>query len=389
MSSDITRAKDYSSRQGNPSASPTAYVGIWRSVRTRQLLGGRRNKHWSILPKVLLLLAALIVLGGEILVSVKLGSANLSFADIWNAILSGVFQLPVDESFKKTFTIVFGLRLPRVLLAVLAGAALAISGVVMQALLRNPLVSPFTLGVSPAAAFGAALTILILSRRGISAPSHLVALGALLSALAVSALVLGLSRARASSTATLLLLGIAMTQLFEALTSAVQFVADENTLQQIVRWTFGSVNEATWSDVRFLALAVFIALPCVIAYAPKLNAIAFTGDDGAKSLGINVDLIRTLFIVLSVALAAAVVSVCGIIGFVGLVGPHIARLVVGSDHRFLLPFAALSGAALLLFADTAGRTLLSPSVIPVGIVVSIIGAPVFVNLIIMRRKALA
>jgi iron complex transport system permease protein len=309
--------------------------------------------------------------------------------DVWDAVVSGVFQLPVEETFRKTFTVIFALRFPRVLLAVLAGAALATSGVVMQALLRNPLVSPFTLGVSPAAAFGAALTILVLSQRGISAPSQLVALGALVSALAVSALVLGLSKTRASSTATLLLLGIAMTQLFEALTSAVQFVADENTLQQIVRWTFGSVNEATWSDVRFLAVVLIVALPCVVWYSPTLNAIAFTGDDGAKSLGINVDLVRTVFIVLSVALAAAVVSVCGIIGFVGLVGPHIARLVVGSDHRFLVPFAAVSGAALLLFADTVGRTLLSPSVIPVGIVVSIIGAPVFVNLIIMRRKALA
>ncbi|MDN6000430.1 FecCD family ABC transporter permease, partial [Bifidobacterium crudilactis] len=315
--------------------------------------------------------------------------ASLSVEDVWDAVVSGVFQLPVEETFRKTFTVIFALRFPRVLLAVLAGAALATSGVVMQALLRNPLVSPFTLGVSPAAAFGAALTILVLSQRGISAPSQLVALGALVSALAVSALVLGLSKTRASSTATLLLLGIAMTQLFEALTSAVQFVADENTLQQIVRWTFGSVNEATWSDVRFLAVVLIVVLPCVVWYSPKLNAIAFTGDDGAKSLGINVDLVRTVFIVLSVALAAAVVSVCGIIGFVGLVGPHIARLVVGSDHRFLVPFAAVSGAALLLFADTVGRTLMSPSVIPVGIVVSIIGAPVFVNLIIMRRKALA
>ncbi|MDN6272222.1 MAG: iron ABC transporter permease, partial [Bifidobacterium crudilactis] len=331
----------------------------------------------------------LVILAAEILVSVRLGSASLSVEDVWDAVVSGVFQLPVEETFRKTFTVIFALRFPRVLLAVLAGAALATSGVVMQALLRNPLVSPFTLGVSPAAAFGAALTILVLSQRGISAPSQLVALGALVSALAVSALVLGLSKTRASSTATLLLLGIAMTQLFEALTSAVQFVADENTLQQIVRWTFGSVNEATWSDVRFLAVVLIVVLPCVVWYSPKLNAIAFTGDDGAKSLGINVDLVRTVFIVLSVALAAAVVSVCGIIGFVGLVGPHIARLVVGSDHRFLVPFAAVSGAALLLFADTVGRTLMSPSVIPVGIVVSIIGAPVFVNLIIMRRKALA
>ncbi|MCH4160759.1 MAG: iron ABC transporter permease [Bifidobacterium sp.] len=385
MSSDTALAEDHTQRRRDQSTTTTPRAAVSQAENTSP----KSKKNWSVLPKVLLLIIGLIVLGAEIIVSVKLGSANLSLSDVWNAVVSGIFQLPVEETFKKTFTVVFALRFPRVLLAVLAGAALAISGVVMQALLRNPLVSPFTLGVSPAAAFGAALTILVLSQRGISAPSQLVALGALISALAVSALVLGLSKTRASSTATLLLLGIAMTQLFEALTSAVQFVADENTLQQIVRWTFGSVNEATWSDVRFLAVILIVALPCVVWYSPTLNAVAFTGDDGAKSLGINVDLVRTVFIVLSVALAAAVVSVCGIIGFVGLVGPHIARLVVGSDHRFLVPFAAVSGAALLLFADTVGRTLLSPSVIPVGIVVSIIGAPVFVNLIIMRRKALA
>ncbi|MDN6622178.1 MAG: iron ABC transporter permease, partial [Bifidobacterium crudilactis] len=212
MTTDTATAERHATGRADESAATTA-----NSVASHDdNIARTPNKNWSILPRVLLLIIGLVILAAEILVAVRLGSASLSVEDVWDAVVSGVFQLPVEETFRKTFTVIFALRFPRVLLAVLAGAALATSGVVMQALLRNPLVSPFTLGVSPAAAFGAALTILVLSQRGISAPSQLVALGALVSALAVSALVLGLSKTRASSTATLLLLGIAMTQLFEA-----------------------------------------------------------------------------------------------------------------------------------------------------------------------------
>jgi iron complex transport system permease protein len=336
--------------------------------------------------KSAILLAGLVLTLVSILVAVAVGSTSLSVAEVAESVRLAVFGGEVPAGFAKTYTVVIGLRLPRVALATVAGAALSLAGVLMQALLRNPLVSPFTLGVSPAAAFGAALAILLLS--GTGAPSFLVALGALITALAVSALVLGLSRTRAASTATLLLLGVAMTQLFEALTSAVQFVADENTLQQIVRWTFGSVNEATWSDVGFVAAILALAIPVAVWNATKLNAVAFAGDDSAKSLGVHVDALRVGLITVAVLLASVVVSVCGVIGFVGLVGPHIARLIIGGDHRFLLPFSVVAGGMLLLVADTVGRTILAPAVIPVGIVVAVVGAPLFINLIISRRKAI-
>lgn len=333
----------------------------------------------------------LIAAGGVIsvalmVVSVTLGSADIGGADVWRAIQSMVIGAPVDPAFTAEYTVITGLRLPRVLLAFTAGAALSIGGVLMQGLLRNPLVSPFTLGVSPAAAFGAALVILLLGGRPSGAAGNLVALGALTSALAVSVIVLSMASFRSLSTATLLLLGIALTQLFEALTSAMQFVADENTLQQIVRWTFGSVNEATWTDVQTVLLLLAISLPIAIGNATRLNAVAFAGDDAAKSLGVNVQLLRTGLIGLAVLLAAVVVSLCGVIGFVGLVGPHIARLVIGSDHRYLIPFGGITGGALLLLADTIGRTIIAPTIIPVGIVVAIIGAPIFVRLILRRRS---
>lgn len=327
-----------------------------------------------------------IILIFAIGVAVAIGSTNVSLIQVWKAIALAITGTPVDATFAKTYAVVVELRLPRAVLATAAGAALSLAGTLMQGLLRNPLVSPFTLGVSPAAAFGAALTILLTRQSG--APGILVSAGAFGTAMVVSAFVLALSRSRAASTATLLLLGVAMTQLFEAGTSALQFVADENTLQQIVRWTFGSVNEATWPDVALVGITVLLALPIAVWHSSGLNAIAFAGDDAAKSLGVNVDLLRIGLIVLSVVLASVVVSTCGVIGFVGLVGPHIARLIIGAEHRFLVPFSVVTGGLLLLVADTVGRTVLAPAVIPVGIVVALIGAPVFINLILSKKGAL-
>ncbi|GAA2052650.1 iron ABC transporter permease [Streptomyces carpaticus] len=317
---------------------------------------------------------------------VTAGTADAGPADVWQAVRLAVFGGVLREDFAQTYSIIINLRLPRVLLAFAAGAALSLAGVVMQGLLRNPLVSPFTLGVSPAAAFGAALAIL-LTGGSAGSGSWLVIGSALGTALAVSAVVLGLASAKAMSAATLLLLGIALTQLFEAMTAALQFVADENTLQAIVRWTFGSVNDAGWQDVTVVGAFALAALPLLLWYSRDLNAIAFAGDDAAKSLGVNVTAVRVGLIVVSVVLAAVVVSFCGVIGFVGLVGPHIARLAIGADHRYLLPFSFLTGGLLLVIADTVGRTVLAPSVIPVGIVVAFIGAPVFINLILTRRGA--
>ncbi|MFC3994744.1 FecCD family ABC transporter permease [Nocardiopsis sediminis] len=317
---------------------------------------------------------------------VTIGTAGITAVDVASAVRLSLFGGTLAADFERSYSIITELRLPRALLAFAAGAALSVAGAVMQGLLRNPLVSPFTLGVSPAAAFGASLAILLTGGASGSA-SWLVILSALGTALLVSALVLGLASAKSLATATLLLLGIALTQLFEAMTAALQFVADENTLQAIVRWTFGSVNDATWTEVQIVGAVALLALPVLLWFAKDLNAVAFAGDDAAKSLGVNVTALRIGLIALSVVLAAVVVSFCGVIGFVGLVGPHIARLAIGADHRYLLPFSFLTGGLLLLVADTIGRTVLAPSVMPVGIVVAFIGAPIFINLILTRRAA--
>src|SRR5699024_9923706 len=154
-----------------------------------------------------------------------------------------------------------------------------------------------------------------------------------------------------------------------------------------IRWTFGSVNDALWSDVLIVGVITLIAIPLTLFFSKDLNAIAFAGDDAARSFGVTVGPVRLGLIALAVTLAALVVSFCGLLVFVGLFGPHIARLAIGADHRHLLPFAALSG-GLLLVADAVGRTVLAPAVVPVGIVVAFIGGPVFIYLILTRRNTL-
>lgn len=351
------------------------------STATKRTLADRFSGARGITLLVATLLTVLAV-GASIVI----GTAGVTLADVWRAAMLSIFGGTLDADFEQQYSIITELRMPRALLALIAGAGLSLAGALMQGLLRNPLVSPFTLGVSPAAAFGAALAITLAGTN--SPPSWVVILSALGMALAVSALVLGLASAKQMGVATLLLLGIAMTQLFESMTAALQFVANENTLQAIVRWTFGSVNDATWNDVWVVGAVVAVALPLSLWFAKDLNAVAFAGDDAAKSLGVNVGALRVGLIVVSVLLASVVVSFCGVIGFVGLVGPHIARLIIGSDHRYLLPFSVLTGGLLLLLADTVGRTILAPAVIPVGIVVAFIGAPIFINLILTRKSSL-
>ncbi|MGO3478119.1 MAG: FecCD family ABC transporter permease, partial [Brachybacterium tyrofermentans] len=336
------------------------------------------------LRKRLVLAVGLVVSVLALITSVTIGTAGMGFGDVLRSIQVSILGGTISADFASSYAVITQLRLPRVLLAFTAGAALSVSGVLMQGLLRNPLVSPFTLGVSPAAAFGAALVITLAGTNQL--PAWATIAGAMVMSLMVSALVLGIATARRMAVATLLLLGIAMTQIFEALTSALQFTANENTLQAIIRWTFGSVNDASWQDVLIVGAVTVLALPLTMWFSKDLNAIAFAGDDAARSFGVNVGPLRVGLIALSVTLAAIVVSFCGIIGFVGLVGPHIARLAIGADHRHLLPFAALSGGLLLLVADAVGRTVIAPAVVPVGIVVAFIGGPVFIYLILTRRN---
>ncbi|WP_083473207.1 iron ABC transporter permease [Frankia sp. R43] len=334
--------------------------------------------------KILILAAGALLLAVTSVAAVSVGASGVSLRDVGWALWTRAFGITIAADDLATQTVVWELRLPRIGLAVVAGAGLAIAGVVLQGLLRNPMVSPFTLGISSAAAFGASVTILFGDSTGRGDVTMVAT--ALAAALLCAGLLLGLSWLRGASPVTLILVGTALTYLFQALTSTMQYIASENQLAEIVRWSFGSVNAATWGQVAAVGVPVGVALVLLTGQAANLNAIAFAGDDAARSLGVDVTRTRLVCSLLAVMLAAVIVSFTGVIGFVGLVAPHIARLIVGADHRFLLPFAAIAGALLVLAADTAGRTLFAPAVIPVGIVVAFLGAPLFINLVLTRRR---
>ncbi|MDE0220136.1 MAG: iron ABC transporter permease [Spirochaetaceae bacterium] len=184
---------------------------------------------------------------------------------------------------------------------------------------------------------------------------------------------------------TLILTGIALNYLFAALTSTVQYVAEEHQLAAAVQWAFGSLNDASWDQNLFLAVVLVVSLPVLQRFSLSFNALTAGGDELTKSIGANPTSIKAITGMAAVLLTASTISFTGVIGFVGLVGPHIARLLIGGDHPRLLPFSVVIGAILVVLADTIGRTLLSPVVIPVGIVISFLGVPLFLSLIIARR----
>ncbi|MCC5951355.1 MAG: iron ABC transporter permease [Acidimicrobiia bacterium] len=356
---------------------PSVLEGPDHQLR-RTLAGRARVRAIALLVGVVSVLAAAVV-------AVSVGAAGLSVSD---AALAVADRLPGTSALvdANTASIVWELRLPRIALAVVGGAALALSGTTMQALLRNPLVSPFTLGISSAAAFGASVAI-VFGASLAGGGRYVVVANALACALACATLAFSLSWAGKLRAETLILVGIALTYLFGALTATLQLIANDQQLAAIVQWTFGSLNGASWEQAVVVGLVVAVAFPVFLRSSQRYDAIAFLGDDSARALGVDVLRTRVVTMVLAVVLAAVVVSFCGVIGFVGLVAPHIARLLVGGSHRTLLPFAAICGAALLLVADTVGRTIVAPAIIPVGIVVSFLGVPLFLQLVVSRARA--
>ncbi|RYF53271.1 MAG: iron ABC transporter permease [Comamonadaceae bacterium] len=303
----------------------------------------------------------------------------LSFLPGWDALATSDVQRNV----------LVQLRLPRTVMALICGAGLSMAGVAMQGITRNPLVSPYTLGISPAAAFGASIAILLGWNTLASTGAWWTVALAFASAMSCAAAVLALASLRGVSAMVLVLAGVAFTYLFGALTAALQFFASEQQLAAIVHWTFGSLNGRTWEEVSVAGGVWLVCAPVMLAHAGALNAFSAGGDDVAASLGVAVARARIAITLAAVLCSAAIVSFTGVIGFVGLVAPHIARLLIGGDHRALLPFAALVGALLVLLADMAGRLLFAPVVGPVGIVVAFLGVPLFLHLLLTRRNEMS
>lgn len=327
------------------------------------------------------LFALLIVLLGY---AVTIGSAGLTIGEAYEAILTGLFPGHFHAS-QLAMDIVWDFRLHRVLFAVVAGFALAIAGTVMQGILRNPLASPFTLGIASAAACGASIAI-VLGAGFLGGGEGLIIGNAFAFAFIASLGIYAMARSRGMNAETMVLAGIALMYLFSAITSLLQYLGSSQQVQAVVFWMFGSLDKSSWPKLGFVTLIVVLAVPYLIVKAWDMNALA-DGDDVARSLGVPVKRAMTVFMLIASLMTAAVICFTGTIGFIGLVAPHITRMVVGADHRVMIPASGLVGALLLLGADCLSRTIMAPTVLPVGIMTAFLGVPFFIFLFMRRRDA--
>jgi len=332
--------------------------------------------------KVLFILASvagIVVLAG---VAATLGSAKITPVEVYTAILARFFP----DTFQTTSfieTIVWQLRLHRVLMAIFAGMGLAVAGAAMQGILKNPLASPFTLGIASAASFGASLAIIL--GAGFASGQWLIVGNAFIFTMLASMTVYGLARYKGITPETMILAGIAIMYLFSAMTSFLQYIGKSEQVHEVVFWMMGSLGRSSWDKVAIIAMVTVVCTVALVYFAWDINAMG-AGDETAKSLGVNVEFARVLCMMLASLITASVICFTGTIGFIGLVAPHITRMVVGGDHRFLLPASALVGALILLAADTVARTVLAPVILPVGIMTSFLGVPFFIYLFLRRRK---
>ncbi|MBN2231428.1 MAG: iron ABC transporter permease [Deltaproteobacteria bacterium] len=350
----------------------TAPAGIDLYHRRR-----RRRQLW--------LAGAALLLAGAALVAMTTGAISVSpddFLGLFGEAPTGLAQ-----------RVIWHVRLPRVVGALLGGTGFAVAGMVLQAILRNPLASPSTLGISQGAAFGAACGIMLLSLGDAAAGSQgvqlnrspaLVTLLAFGCSLATTACIVGLAALRRAGREAIVLAGVALGAFFMAGTTVIQYFADETQLASIVQWTFGDVSRATWPELRAIAVVVTAGTGYFFSQSLRFNAL-LAGGDVARSLGVAVSRLRLGGMVVAALMTAVIVTFFGVISFIGLVAPHMARMLVGEDARTLLPLTALIGAVLLLGADVLGRLLLAPVVLPAGVVTAFMGTPVFLFLLFGGR----
>ena len=307
-----------------------------------------------------------------LILSLNLGSYPIPFKEIWTTVARALSpgRTPGPSTYAD---ILFRIRLPRLLLALLAGAGLSVSGASFQALFKNPLVFEFSLGISYGAAFGAALSLVFL---GAGFPTQAAAFG--FAVLAVL-LVLAIAGKSASQIVPILLSGVIVSALFQALLSLVEFFANPFALQALIFWLMGSLAQAVWKDLAITLPIVGLGLAILILFRWRLNVLSL-GDEEARALGVNVRREKILVIAVATLTTAAATSVTGVINWIGLVVPHLVRMMVGPDNRKVIPLSAALGASLLIVADDIARSAASFE-IPIGILTSVVGIPFFIVLL--------
>lgn len=338
--------------------------------------------------KTLIIFSLLFALLVSIVISISLGAASPGFVEAVQVIFSKVFPfLNINPGSASTQTIVWSLRLPRIILAITAGAGLAAAGAAMQGTLRNPLSSPYILGISSAAGFGAALALVF----GIGVASfyggYIVIANAFFFSVFAMVLVYAIARIRGMGTETVLLAGIAIGFLFSALLSLIQFFAPEHqAVSGVVFWLMGHLSSASWESILIIFPIVIVSIVFMIQQSWNINVLSM-GEEVATSLGVNSKRVLTTNMILETLATASIIAFAGVIGFVDLIAPHIARMLIGNDHRFLIPCSALMGAFILLCSDTVARLVLAPTELPVGIVTSLLGVPFFIYLLVRKRRS--
>lgn len=339
------------------------------------------TRRWS-LGMVLGVLGLAVLL--SVTLAITIGPVYISPVTVWHIIASHVFGISPGDWTAGQDHIVWLIRLPRVLLAGIVGAGLAVVGATMQAAVRNPLADPYLLGTSSGASVGAVLVIML----GINflAPYSL---SILAFAGAVGSFVIVLSMAQTGgrvSPTRLILAGVATAYILSAITSLILFMGDERAVRAVLFWMLGTLSGAEWSYLGLPAAALVAGISFLALKYRALNAL-LAGEETAITLGVNTQSLRRQLLLLTALLTGIMVAVSGAIGFVGLMMPHIVRLVSGSDHRMVLPASALAGAIFLIWVDVVARTIVQPQEIPVSIITALVGAPFFLWLLRLRRQA--
>lgn len=325
------------------------------------------------------LLALVLGLIITFLSTLMMGPVHIDVTTVVKVLLSAITDIPPTwpDYYRE---IVLNVRLPRVLLGILVGCALSVSGCSMQALFKNPMASPFVCGVASGGAFGAALVIVLHGSHALIMPAAF-----FFSLLTVFTVYSVAKIGRNISSETLLLSGIALSLFFSAATSFLQYVAEEAQLREIVFWLMGGLWSGSWEKVKLVIPPIVIGSLFLLCFYKELN-ILLLGDDQARDLGVNVARTRKIVLVMTAFVTAGAVAACGVIGFIGLIVPHVMRFLVGPNHRYLLPASCLSGAIFLVWVDTCSRSIVYPTELPVGIITAMVGVPFFLFLLRSRKK---
>ncbi len=380
------------------------------SISVKHIEKGKFQVIWILILAILTFLASVFALG--------LGSSsNLDMLTVWEIVFSDIYivltnldvvlrnleynlsvcieigpsecinrSLVYGLEFKGTTiqrSIIYDWRLPRIITAIIGGIALAVAGSLMQGCLGNPLVSPLTLGVASGAALGAALAI-VLGFTILSVPELAIVANAFIFSLIVVTIIIQLGKMRSISAESYILVGIAITFICGAIVSTMQYFASDAQLSQLAHWSFGSLSRPNMDNLILMGCVLIALLPTAVRWSWDLNALSIAGDEFAISTGVNPNKLRKNILVVTALMTSIVIAFTGLIGFVGLAAPHMSRLIVGNDFRKLIPCSGIFGAFLMIFADTLGRTLFAPIVIPVGVMLSIIGGPFFLYLLLKR-----